>query len=104
MESYFMDLKYDGLYHSWPFFTTKLVIDQTTIPLAEASITHMVALEVYYILSSSFIISIFLITFIYLYNFRNMSDKLRKTSNIKVTNSCHLHRCPLCVNFLILHK
>ncbi|CAG8517063.1 16143_t:CDS:2, partial [Acaulospora colombiana] len=45
MESFFMDLKYDGLYRYWPFFTTKLVIDQTTIPLAEASITHMVALE-----------------------------------------------------------
>ncbi|CAG8726368.1 8544_t:CDS:2, partial [Cetraspora pellucida] len=45
MESFLMDLKYDGLYRSWSFFTTKLVIDQTTIPLAEASITHMIALE-----------------------------------------------------------
>ncbi|CAG8485173.1 2405_t:CDS:2, partial [Acaulospora colombiana] len=45
MESFFMDLKYDGLYRSWPFFTTKLVIDQITIPLAEASIIHMIALE-----------------------------------------------------------
>ncbi|GET62732.1 hypothetical protein GLOIN_2v1700036 [Rhizophagus irregularis DAOM 181602=DAOM 197198] len=47
MESYFMDLEYDSLYRSWPFFTTKLVIDKTTIPLAGIAIHHLLALEVY---------------------------------------------------------
>ncbi|CAG8570243.1 908_t:CDS:10, partial [Cetraspora pellucida] len=45
MDSYFMDLKYDGLYHSWSFLTTNLVIDKNTIPLAEFVISHLVALE-----------------------------------------------------------
>ncbi|RUS29736.1 hypothetical protein BC938DRAFT_480302 [Jimgerdemannia flammicorona] len=45
MESFFMDLKYDGLYRSWPFLTTRLVIDKTTIPLAEFAISHAMALE-----------------------------------------------------------
>lgn len=45
MESFFMDLKYDGLYRSWPFLTTRLVTDKTTIPLAEFAISHLVALE-----------------------------------------------------------
>ncbi|CAG8507266.1 7972_t:CDS:10, partial [Scutellospora calospora] len=45
MESYFMDLKYDGLYRSWSFLTTKLVVDKNTIPLAEFAISHLVALE-----------------------------------------------------------
>ncbi|CAG8521200.1 14871_t:CDS:2 [Acaulospora colombiana] len=37
--------QYDGLYRSWPFLTTKLVIDKATIPLAEFAISHFVALE-----------------------------------------------------------
>ncbi len=41
-----MDLKYDGLYRSWPFLTTRLVTDKATIPLAEFAISHLVALEV----------------------------------------------------------
>ncbi|CAG8473424.1 2223_t:CDS:10 [Paraglomus brasilianum] len=45
MESYFMDLKYDGLYRSWPFLTTRLVTDRTTIPLMEFAISHLMALE-----------------------------------------------------------
>ncbi|CAI2194673.1 9706_t:CDS:2, partial [Funneliformis geosporum] len=45
MESYFMDLEYDGLYRSWPFLTTRLVIDKTTIPLAGVAIHHLLALE-----------------------------------------------------------
>jgi hypothetical protein len=47
MEFSFVDLQYDGLYRSWPFLTTKLVIDKTTIPLAEFSISQLIALEVY---------------------------------------------------------
>ncbi|CAG8602653.1 7429_t:CDS:2, partial [Cetraspora pellucida] len=45
MESFFMDLKCDGLYRSWPFLTTKLVVDKSTIPLAEFAISHLMALE-----------------------------------------------------------
>ncbi|CAG8487611.1 259_t:CDS:10 [Acaulospora morrowiae] len=37
--------KYDGLYRSWPFLTTKLVVDKATIPLVEFAISHFVALE-----------------------------------------------------------
>ncbi|CAG8628322.1 698_t:CDS:2 [Ambispora leptoticha] len=45
MESFFMDLKYDGLYRSWSFLTTKLVVDKATIPLAGFAISHFMALE-----------------------------------------------------------
>ncbi|CAG8779862.1 1056_t:CDS:2, partial [Acaulospora morrowiae] len=45
MESFLMDLKCDGLYRSWPFLTTKLVVDKATIPLAEFAISHFIALE-----------------------------------------------------------
>ncbi|PKY33169.1 hypothetical protein RhiirB3_532365 [Rhizophagus irregularis] len=45
MESYIMDLKCDGLYRSWSFLTTKLVIDKASIPLAEYAIGHVIALE-----------------------------------------------------------
>ncbi|CAG8714722.1 15001_t:CDS:10 [Gigaspora margarita] len=45
MESFFMDLKCDGLYRSWPFLTTKLVVDKSTIPLAEFAISHLMAFE-----------------------------------------------------------
>ncbi|POG59595.1 hypothetical protein GLOIN_2v833587 [Rhizophagus irregularis DAOM 181602=DAOM 197198] len=45
MESYSMDLKYDGLYRSWPFLTTRLVVDKTMIPLAGVAIHHLVSLE-----------------------------------------------------------
>ncbi|KAG9306036.1 hypothetical protein G9A89_020231 [Geosiphon pyriformis] len=42
-----MDLKYGGLYHSWPFFITRLVVDKTMIPLAGVAIHHLVSLEKY---------------------------------------------------------
>ncbi|CAG8545342.1 7541_t:CDS:10, partial [Acaulospora morrowiae] len=45
VKSYVMDLKYDGLYRSWPFLTTRLVKDKTTIPLLESNIRHFMALE-----------------------------------------------------------
>ncbi|RIA99391.1 hypothetical protein C1645_811411 [Glomus cerebriforme] len=45
VESYIMDLKYDGLYRSWPFLTTRLVKDKMTILLMESNIRHMKALE-----------------------------------------------------------
>ncbi|GES94274.1 hypothetical protein GLOIN_2v1700036 [Rhizophagus clarus] len=36
---------YDGLYSSWAFQTTKMVVDKASIPLADFSISHLVALE-----------------------------------------------------------
>ncbi|CAI2194260.1 9813_t:CDS:10 [Funneliformis geosporum] len=44
-ESHIMDLRYDGLYRSWPFLTTRLIKDKTTIPLMESNIRHLKALE-----------------------------------------------------------
>ncbi|CAG8539507.1 13614_t:CDS:2 [Ambispora gerdemannii] len=44
-ESFIMDLKFDGLYRSWSFLTTKLVIDRASLPLAEFAISHIMALE-----------------------------------------------------------
>ncbi|RUP47589.1 hypothetical protein BC936DRAFT_145560 [Jimgerdemannia flammicorona] len=63
MESFFMDLKYDGLYRSWPFLTTRLVIDKTTIPLAEFAISHLMALEVYNSVRLEFAVTLYLLTF-----------------------------------------
>lgn len=45
METFFMDLKYDGLYRSWLFHRTKLVVEKASIPLAEFAISHIIALE-----------------------------------------------------------
>ena len=67
VESYVMDLKYDGLYRSWPFLTSRLVKDKTTIPLLESNIRHFMALEVhiYHIFHFSFCNEI-MIYFIYI--------------------------------------
>ncbi|CAG8502674.1 20605_t:CDS:2 [Cetraspora pellucida] len=45
VQSYFMDLQFDGLYRSWPFLTTKLAIDEPSLPLIESNFAHFVALE-----------------------------------------------------------
>ncbi|CAG8575193.1 12661_t:CDS:2 [Cetraspora pellucida] len=45
METFFMDLKYDKLYHSWLFHRTKLVVEKASILLAEFAISHIIALE-----------------------------------------------------------
>ncbi|RUP44408.1 hypothetical protein BC936DRAFT_149496 [Jimgerdemannia flammicorona] len=45
VQTYVMDLKHDGMYRSWPFLTSKLVIDQPSMPLIESSFSHFVALE-----------------------------------------------------------
>ncbi|CAG8792303.1 3924_t:CDS:2, partial [Dentiscutata erythropus] len=45
MESFFMDLRYDGLYRSWMFLRTKLVVEKASTPLAESAISHVIALE-----------------------------------------------------------
>jgi len=48
-----MDLKYDGIYRSWQFLRTRLVVDKTTIPLYEFAINHIIALEVLIIMRFS---------------------------------------------------
>ncbi|CAG8697750.1 5916_t:CDS:2, partial [Acaulospora morrowiae] len=45
VQTYFMDLQFDGLYRSWPFLTTKLAIDEPSLPLVESNLAHFVALE-----------------------------------------------------------
>ncbi|CAG8514233.1 17434_t:CDS:10 [Cetraspora pellucida] len=45
VQTYFMDLQFDGLYRSWPFLTTKLAIDEPSLPLVESNFAHFVALE-----------------------------------------------------------
>ncbi|CAG8737722.1 8032_t:CDS:2, partial [Racocetra persica] len=45
VQTYFMDLQFDGLYRSWPFLTTKLAIDEPSLPLIESNFAHFVALE-----------------------------------------------------------
>ncbi|CAG8679927.1 7290_t:CDS:2, partial [Racocetra fulgida] len=45
VQTYFMDLEFDGLYRSWPFLTTKLAIDEPSLPLIESNFAHFVALE-----------------------------------------------------------
>ncbi|RUP47255.1 hypothetical protein BC936DRAFT_145937 [Jimgerdemannia flammicorona] len=45
VQTYVMDLKHDGMYRSWPFLTSKLVIDQPSMPLIESSFSHFVSLE-----------------------------------------------------------
>lgn len=45
MESFFMDLRYDGLYRSWMFLRIKLVVEKASLPLAEFAISHVIALE-----------------------------------------------------------
>jgi len=76
MESYFMDLKYDGLYHSWPFLTTRLVTDRTTIPLMEFAISHLMALEVFDSVCSELAVTLCLLLFI-LTMIRNELEKLQ---------------------------
>ena len=46
IESFFMDLKYDGLYRSWPSLKTKLVVDKETFPLLVSTFSHFVIMEV----------------------------------------------------------
>ncbi|CAG8594647.1 7131_t:CDS:2, partial [Funneliformis caledonium] len=45
MKTFFMDLKYNRLYHSWLFYRIKLVIEKASIPLAEFAISHIIALK-----------------------------------------------------------
>jgi len=46
LETFFMDLKFSGLYRSWQFHTTRLATDKPSMPLTESTFCHFVALEV----------------------------------------------------------
>ena len=50
VESLIMDLEYEGIYRSWPFLKSDLVIDRQTFPLLTSTFSHFVALEVYSVL------------------------------------------------------
>ncbi|CAH1768868.1 20723_t:CDS:2, partial [Entrophospora sp. SA101] len=45
IESFMMDLEYDGLYRTWPFIKTKIVVDRPSVLLLGSTLTHLIALE-----------------------------------------------------------
>ncbi|CAG8699840.1 894_t:CDS:2, partial [Scutellospora calospora] len=45
IESFLMDLSFDGIYSSWPFCKSKLVIDKASMPVIESTFCHFVLLE-----------------------------------------------------------
>ncbi|CAB4384087.1 unnamed protein product [Rhizophagus irregularis] len=46
LQSYIMDLRFDDLYRSWPFLTSRLVIDEPILPLIESNFIHFATREV----------------------------------------------------------
>ncbi|PKY23563.1 hypothetical protein RhiirB3_437810 [Rhizophagus irregularis] len=45
LQSYIMDLRFDDLYRSWPFLTSRLVIDEPILPLIESNFIHFATRE-----------------------------------------------------------
>ncbi|CAG8751684.1 15321_t:CDS:2, partial [Funneliformis caledonium] len=45
IQTYIMDLQYDGIYRLWAFLKSKLVIDEPSLSLIESNFAHFVALE-----------------------------------------------------------
>ncbi|CAJ0646902.1 10346_t:CDS:2, partial [Entrophospora sp. SA101] len=45
VESYFIDLKYDGLYRAWSFLNTQLVVNQQSLPLLVSTLSHFISIE-----------------------------------------------------------
>ncbi|CAH1763276.1 2625_t:CDS:2 [Entrophospora sp. SA101] len=45
IESFVMDLEYDGIYRTWPFMKTQIIIDKPSVPLLGSTLTHLIALE-----------------------------------------------------------
>src|SRR6266498_118682 len=85
-----MNLKYDGLYSSWTFQTTKMVVDKASIPLAGHSISHLVALEVcnlFLVNNNEFCLQLSFV----LYDCRNMLKESRRTSNTESVGMAVLH-------------
>jgi hypothetical protein len=46
IESFVIDLAYDGVYRSWPCFKNKLTTDKGSFPLIVLTFSHFVMLEV----------------------------------------------------------
>ncbi|CAJ0834673.1 21747_t:CDS:2 [Entrophospora sp. SA101] len=45
IQLFLIDLQFDGIYQSWIYGNTKLVIDRPTMPAIESSIIHFMSLE-----------------------------------------------------------
>ncbi|CAI2194440.1 7922_t:CDS:10, partial [Funneliformis geosporum] len=45
VESFIMDLEFEGIYRSWPFLKTNLITDRQTLPLLAQTLSHFIALE-----------------------------------------------------------
>ncbi len=48
IQTYIMDLQYDGIYRSWAFLKSKLIIDEPSLSLIESNFAHFVVLKVLY--------------------------------------------------------
>lgn len=46
IESFVMDLAYDGVYRSWPCLKNKLAIDKGSFPLIVLTFSHFIMVEV----------------------------------------------------------
>ena len=46
IESFVIDLAYDGIYRSWPCFKNKLTTDKGSLPLIVLTFSHFVMIEV----------------------------------------------------------
>src|SRR5687768_1956800 len=46
VESFLMDLEYDGLYRAWPLLNTSLVTSKATFPLFIPTFSHFMIIEV----------------------------------------------------------
>ncbi|RIA94757.1 hypothetical protein C1645_873219 [Glomus cerebriforme] len=45
VESFIMDLKFEGIYRSWPFLKTNLITDRQTLSLLAQTLSHFIVLE-----------------------------------------------------------
>ena len=47
VESFTMDLEFEGIYRSWPLLKTNIVTDRPSFPMFVSTFTHFITLEVY---------------------------------------------------------
>ncbi len=52
VESFTMDLEFEGIYQSWPLLKTNIVTDRPSFPMFVSTFTHFITLEVYIMLYS----------------------------------------------------
>ncbi|CAH1756506.1 256_t:CDS:2 [Entrophospora sp. SA101] len=45
VESFFIDLKYNGIYRSWSIHKTKLATDRASAPLMVSTFSHFAVIE-----------------------------------------------------------